>query len=163
MQRLDSEIGHLPYGSLIFRIALFTAAASLAAYIPFKYATQLNTIEGFYAFLFPLSGILALVGMGLAIKPRLGCDCGFGLRSGVGAVALLWLATGVLCVPTLVAMIPESPWGGAIAAFHMIAQHIFLSFAILAFAFAPNWMARKLGVDDREVIQSIASDSALQA
>ena len=163
MRKMAIENDYQPVGPMIFRIALFAAAASLAAYIPFKYMTQLNTIEGFYAFLFPLSGILALAGMGLAIRPRSGCDCGFGLRSGLGSIALLWLATGVLCVPTLAALVSVSVWGAAIAAFHMVAQHIFLSGALLAFAFAPNWIAHKLGVDDRNESRLVASHSALQA
>ena len=50
----------------IFRTALFASAASLAIYIGYKYATQLHTLEGFYAFLFPLSSVLAVAGMVLA-------------------------------------------------------------------------------------------------
>ena len=53
----------------IFRVALFAAALSLAAYIPYKYATQLHAITGLYAFLFPLASVLAAAGMLLAMKP----------------------------------------------------------------------------------------------
>ena len=156
-------------GPMIFRVALFAAAASLAFYIPFKYATQMHVMQGLYAFLFPLSGILALAGMALAIRPRLGCSCGdmdaqigVPLRAGVGAIAVLWMVNGMLCVPTLAAMIQHSVWGGAFAAVHLTAQHIFLSSAILAFAFAPYWMARKLGVTaDIGAASSVASDRTL--
>ena len=163
MNRIVQELEGQPIGALIFRIALFAAAASLAAYIPFKYATQLHTIQGIYAFLFPLSGILALSGMVLAIKPGIGSNFGIGVRAGAGSVAALWMATGLLCVSSLAAMFPISIWGGAIAVFHMTAQHVFLSAAILAFAFAPAWMARKLGVGDSEPAPSAAPDRALQA
>jgi len=141
-------------GPLIFRFALFAAAASLALYIPFKYATQMHVMTGLYAFLFPLSGIVALSGMVLAIKPRISCDCGgmdaqtsIIVRAGVGAIALLWMVNGMLCMPTLAAMIKYSVWGTAFAAIHMTAQHIFLSLSVMAFAFAPYWMTRKLGVN----------------
>ena len=130
---------------MTFRIALFAAALSLAAYVPFKYATQLHAIQGLYAFLFPLSAILAAVGIVLAVRPRTGCDCSRMVRSGVGAVAALWLATGVLCVGSLVGAVEERPASGLFATFHMVAQHVFLSLTIIAFAFAPQAMARKLG------------------
>ena len=130
---------------MIFRVALFAAAASLAAYIPYKYATQLHAITGFYAFLFPLSGVLALAGLALAVKPGAACSCSAVVRAGAGSIAVLWMATGLLCVPTLAATIRGSVWGGAFAAIHMTTQHVFLSLAILAFAFAPYWMARLVG------------------
>ena len=41
----------------LFRIALFAAAARLAACIPYKYATQLHAVDGLCAFLFPLSAL----------------------------------------------------------------------------------------------------------
>ena len=148
------QYGYPSMGPLVFRVALFAAAATLALYIPFKYATQLNAITGLYAFLFPLSGILALTGMLLALKPRVGCSCGdldtqtsVMVRSGVGAIAVLWMLNGALCIPTLTAMFEHSAWGATFAVAHMAIQHVFLSSAILLFAFAPFWMARKLGVD----------------
>jgi hypothetical protein len=163
MNRIVQELEGQPIGALIFRVALFAAAASLAAYIPFKYATQLHTIQGIYAFLFPLSGLLALTGMALAVKPSVGCKLGVSARAALGSVAALWMATGLLCVSSLAAMFPISIWGGAIAVFHMTVQHVFLSAAILAFAFAPSWMARKLGVGGSEQAPSVVPDRALQA
>lgn len=130
----------------IFRIALFAAAVSLAAYIPYKYATQLHAIRGLYAFLFPLSSVLAVAGIVLALRPRTACDCSTGVRAGVGALAGLWMVTGGLCVPSLMELIANSPAGGLFAIFHMLAQHVFLSLSILAFAVAPQAMARRLGV-----------------
>ena len=135
-----------PVAPAVFRIALFVAAASLAAYIAFKYATQLHAIAGLYAFLFPLSGFLALAGITLAVRPRTACDCSTGMRVGFGVLAGLWLATGLLCVPSLVEMTAASPAGGAFATFHMLVQHVFLTLCVLAFAIAPWKMARWSGI-----------------
>lgn len=139
---------HLP--AWLFRAVLFAAAASLAAYIPYKYATQLHAVEGFYAFLFPLSALLAVAGMIAAVKPAKACDCSVAMRSGVAALSVLWLATGVMCVGTLTEAVIEHPLQGSIASFHMVAQHVFLSLALLAFALMPARMAAALGVARRE-------------
>ena len=85
----------------LFRAALFAAAASLAAYIPYKYATQFHAISGLYAFLFPLSAVLAAAGMIVAVKPEKACDCGTTMRTGLAALAGLWLVTGMMCVGTV--------------------------------------------------------------
>lgn len=130
---------------VLFRVLLFAAAASLAAYIPFKYATQLHALQGIYAFLFPLSGVLAAAGILLALKPQVACQCATPVRAGVAALAGLWLVTGLLCVPSLMASIDKSPAGGLFATFHMLAQHIFLSASVLAFAFAPHRVLDALG------------------
>ena len=130
-----------------YRVALFLAAASLAAYIPYKYATQLHAASGPYAFLFPLSGLLAIAGMWLAVKPRTACDCNVPMRGAVGALSVLWMATGVQCVKMLAEGVMNDPLHGSIAMFHMVAQHVFLSLTVLAFAFLPRRMARLLGGD----------------
>jgi len=140
-----NDIARPPIGWTLFRVGLLAAALSLAAYIPYKYATQLHAIQGLYAFLFPLSAVLAVVGIVLALQPKKACDCSAGVRAGIGVLAGLWLVTGVLCVPTLVEAITKNPAGGLFAAFHMSAQHVFLSLAIIAFAVAPRTMANKLG------------------
>ena len=130
----------------VFRAALFAAAASLAAYIPYKYATQLHAVQGLYAFLFPLSALLAVAGIVFAVKPEKACDCGTTMRSGIAALSVLWLATGMLCVGTLTDAVLANPLRGSIASFHMIAQHVFLSLALIAFAALPGRMVRALGV-----------------
>lgn len=134
-----------PTLGLVFRIALFAAAASLAAYIPYKYATQLHAISGLYAFLFPLSSILAACGIVLALRPGSACACSPSARAGVGVLAGLWLVTGALCVPSLMELVARSPAGGLFATFHMLVQHVFLSLSMIAFAFAPQAMTRRLG------------------
>lgn len=132
----------------LFRAALFAAAASLAAYIPYKYLTQLHAIEGLYAFLFPLSALLAAAGLVAATRPGKACDCGVTMRTGVAALSVLWLATGVLCVGSLSDAVLEHPLHGSIATFHMLAQHVFLSLSLIAFAAMPRRMAKALGVSE---------------
>ena len=145
----------------LFRAALFAAAASLAAYIPYKDATQLHAVQGLYAFLFPLSALLAAAGMIVATKPGKACDCGVTMRSGVAALSVLWLATGVLCVGSLTNAVIEHPMHGSIATFHMVAQHVFLSLALIAFAWMPNRMAGALGVTVKlEPRQSVTGTAA---
>jgi hypothetical protein len=141
-----NAMGRNSLRALLFRAALFAAAASLAGYIPYKYTTQLHAISGLYAFLFPLSSLLAVAGIVFAVKPQKACDCGPATRGGIGALSILWLATGVMCAGMLTEAVIENPLHGSIATFHMIAQHVFLSASILAFAVAPDWMATRLAV-----------------
>jgi hypothetical protein len=134
----------LAHGWLL-RAALFAAAASLALYIPYKYATQLHAMSGLYAFLFPLSALLAAAGIVLAVKPEKACDCSVTLRTGTVALSGLWLATGLLCVGMLSDSIVASPLHGTIATLHMLVQHVFLSAMLIAFAVAPQRLAGWLG------------------
>ncbi|MBA3562568.1 MAG: hypothetical protein H0W33_00870 [Gammaproteobacteria bacterium] len=149
-----------PLIAAIFRIALFAAAASLAAYIPYKYATQLHAISGSYALLFPLSSVLALAGMALAIRPRAACQCGGLVRGGIGALAVLWMATGLLCVGMLTASVLSNPLQGLIAAVHMVAQHVFLSLSLLAFVLMPERVVRALGQDPLDTTAHPAAETA---
>ena len=128
----------------VFRVALFLAAASLAAYIAYKYATHLHATSGLYAFMFPLSAVLAAVGMILAVNPQKACDCSTPLRAGIASISGLWLATGVMCVGMLTQAIMAHPLSGSMATFQMLAQHVFLSLSLLAFTAVPQRMAKAL-------------------
>lgn len=139
-----NDIAKTAVPSKLFRIGLFAAAASLAGYIPYKYATQLHTAQGLYGFMFPLSAVLAAAGIVLAFRPRKACDCSVGVRAGVGVLAGLWLVAGVICVPALAEAVAKNPAGGLFATFQMFAQHVFLSLSVLAFAVAPRTMAKRL-------------------
>lgn len=139
----------------LFRVALFAAAASLAVYIPFKYATQLHAVTGFYAFIFPFSALLAAAGIVVAVKPQRACECGPTVRSGIAALSVLWLVTGMLCVSALVDAVMSHPLRGSMATFQMATQHVFLSLSLIAFAWVPRRMAAALGsevVSPREPI-----------
>lgn len=131
--------------SLILRTVLLLSAATLAHYIPFKYVTQLHAVTGLYALLFPLSGLLAVGGMVLAVKPEVACDWSTATRFGGGGLAVLWMVTGLMCTASLTEMVKEMPLGGSIAMVHMLAKHVVLSMAILAFAIAPERTARMFG------------------
>ena len=137
----------------ILRAGLFLIAFSLALYIPFKYATQLHAITGLYAFLFPLSGLLALAGMVLSVKPQAACDCSGTIRTGGGVLAGLWMATGLMCIPSLTETVRVMPLGGAFAMFHMLTQHVVLPMAILAFAFSPGRTARIFGASSPSALR----------
>ena len=136
----------------VFRVLLFAAAASLAAYIPFKYATQLHTVEGSYAVLFPFSSLLAIAGMILAVRPQLACGCSSATRGSLAVLGVAWMVTGMICVPALTVSIMNNPAAGLFATFQMIAQHIFLSLSIFVFALVPDRMARRLGASPSETI-----------
>lgn len=136
-----------PLAGWIFRGTLMVAAVTLAIYIPYKYATQLHAVTGLYAFLFPMSGLLALAGITLAWKPTLGCSCGMPLRAGFGSISVLWLCTGLLCVSSLASGVMNDPVQGSIAVGHMVLQHIILTFSLLAFVLFPDGVVRWLGLD----------------
>ncbi len=150
-------VNHPAKGAMIFRVALFAVSASLAVYIVYRYATSLHTINGTYAFLFPLSSILAVVGMVLAVKPT-SCDCSVGIRSGIAGLSVVWMCTGLLCVPSMANLIAVSPWDGFIATSHMVLQHVFLPITLLSFALAPAWILGKLGIPWDE--QTAATDKS---
>lgn len=142
-----------------FRIVLLASAASLAAYIPYKYATQLHAINGVYAFLFPLSGILAAAGLVFAMRPQMSCDCNAVTRSGLGALSLLWMATGLLCVSNMTRVLLADPVDGSIAFFHMGMQHVFLSLSLLAFAFMPHRIVTMLVLRADKPSEELATSS----
>jgi len=145
MTTLSQQLRVSPRGATLFRSALFAAATSLAVFIFYKLATTLHATEGLYAFMFPWSALLALAGITLAVKPEASCDCSVPMRSGMGTIAALWMATGAMCGPHIVDMAAHSPMQALYVGSLMTTQHIFLSSVILAFAFAPLWMTRKLG------------------
>lgn len=128
-----------------FRILLLAAAVSLAIYIPFKYATQLHAIEGIYAFLFPFSSLVALTGIVLALRPDLAFNTPRVLSSAVGAISAMWIATGVVCIPSLMQTTLSTPMLGAFATFHMLGQHVFLSLGVIFLLLAPGFVYRIFG------------------
>jgi hypothetical protein len=129
-----------------FRVALFAAALSLAGYIPYKYLTQLHAIEGLYAFLFPLSSILVVAGLTLSLRPDVAFRLPLVGRALIAAIATGWIATGVLCIPSLTRMALQSPVGGAFAMFHMVTQHVFLSLSVAMLVLVPSTMMTQFGV-----------------
>lgn len=120
-----------------FRWALFAAGLSLALYLPYRYATNPPTMPGLYAFLFPLSSILAGAGMVLALRPGFSSLLNTFVRAGIAAVAVLWLVAGMACIPSLGFKILSAPAAGLLATFQMFVQHVFLPGFVGAFALKP--------------------------
>ena len=120
-----------------FRWALFAAGLSLALYLPFRYATNPPAIPSLYAFLLPLSSILAGGGIVLALRPGFSSQLHTFVRAGIAAVAVLWLVAGMVCIPSLGLRILSAPVVGLLATFQMLAQHVFLSLSVGAFALKP--------------------------
>lgn len=133
-------------GWTIYRLAVLAAGASLAVYIPFKYATQLHAISGLYAFLFPLSAVLAVAGAVAGLKPDLIFQGPLWARAVLGVIGAGWLATGMLCVPSLASLTLKTPVAGLVAVAHMLLQHVVLSLGVVALALAPEATYRLFGV-----------------
>ena len=131
---------------LTFRIVMLAAAVSLGIYIPYKYATQLHAIDGLYAVLFPLSSVLTIAGIALGVRPGLAFRLPRPGRAAVGAVAAGWLATGVLCVPSLTETTLQTPVAGLFASFHMLVQHVVLSLGVAALVLAPRTTYARFGM-----------------
>jgi hypothetical protein len=60
------------------------------------------------------------------------------VRAGVAAVAVLWFAAGVVCIPALGAKILQAPALGFLATLQMFMQHLLLSTAVGAFVVKPD-------------------------
>lgn len=132
-------------GWIALRLALVVGGVTLAGYIPFKYATEPHALRGLYGFLFPLSPVLAAAGVALGLKPHLAVRAPVWLRTGLAALAVGWVATGLLCIPSLVSMIRRSPGAGLFALSHMLLQHVALSVGVAALALAPQALHRRFG------------------
>lgn len=140
-----------------FRFVLLAAAVSLLAYIPYKYATGLHATQGVYFYLFPLSGVVALLGIVLSVRPALGFRLPLWARAGVATVAMGWIATGILCIPSLTRMTLAAPLAGLFATFHMAAQHLFLSGAVVFLLLAPHSVYSLFGVTSVGVGERLAA------
>ncbi|HSF58689.1 MAG TPA: hypothetical protein VLD83_11515 [Candidatus Binatia bacterium] len=132
---------------MLFKATLLASAVSLLGYIPYKYATQLHALQGLYAFLFPLSALVAVAGIAAALDPNRLLRLPLIVRAGLVSIATLWIVTGLLCVPTLVERTWMSPAAGLFATFHMVVQHLFVSASVVTLVLAPHlhrgWFGEK--------------------
>lgn len=129
------------------RLVLLAMAVSLACYIPFRYLTQPPPFRGLYGFLFPLSALIALAGMTLAVRPGLVFRLPLTARAAVAALGAAWMATGLYCLSSLAVMTMTVPLPGLFATFHMLVQHVFLPLAVGGFALAPGGAYRLFGFE----------------
>lgn len=127
------------------RLAVFAAAVSLFAYVPYRYLTHPPALRGLYGFLFPLSPLLAIAGFGIAIDARTLLKLPLLVRAVIVTLAVLWLAAGIVCVPLLLEEISMAPGRGLAASFQMLAQHIFLSSAVAGALLVPEASQKWLG------------------
>ena len=128
----------LSFAQVFFKAALLVSAVSLLVYIPYKYVTHLHALKGLYAFVFPLSPVVAVAGIALALFPQRVLKLPSFVRAGIISIATVWMITGLLCVPTLVGQTLLAPASGLFATFQMIAQHIFLSLSVVVLVLAPD-------------------------
>ncbi len=131
----------------VFRAVILVAAVSLGGYIAFKTATRPHAFTGLYAVLFPLSIIVTVAGVALAIDPALGFRAPLWTRAAVGVAAAGWLANGVLCVPSLTQATLSAPLAGLFATGHMLLQHVVLTIGVAALALAPRAVYRWFGLE----------------
>lgn len=124
-------------------------AVSLLVYIPYRYVARPPGFDGvlgsLYAILFPLSLLLAVGALWVAIRPerleRLvsgGEGGGVGARWALGVYGGLWVAMGLMCVPSLTALAEVSPVKGLFSTVHMSAQHVFLGFGAVVTGWQPG-------------------------
>jgi len=129
------------------RLALLAASVSLACFVPFRYATSPPPFGGLYGYLFPLSGLIALVGIALAMRPGLVFRMPLAARAAVAGLGAAWMATGLFCLSSLTATTMTMPLPGLFATFHMLVQHVFITLAVGGFALAPGAVYRLFGFD----------------
>lgn len=130
----------------VFRSVILFAAASLGVYIAYKTATRPHAFTGLYAVLFPLSIIVTLAGLALAVKPAVAFRAPAWTRAAVGVAAAGWLANGILCVPRLAETTLSAPLAGLFATGHMLLQHVVLTLGVAALALAPRAVYRWFGL-----------------
>jgi len=128
----------------IARAVLLLSGLSLAAYMPWKAATQFESLRSIYGPWFLQGAVVAAAGVLLMIRPVTGLRLPLILRLGVGVAAVLWMRTGLLCTPSLIDTITASPAAGLFATFHMFVQHILLSVGVLLVATVPRPMIARL-------------------
>jgi hypothetical protein len=144
-------------GWTIFRGLLFLAGFSLVGYVAYRYTLFSPPDHGsLYGKIFPLSLVLAVVGMMLAVRPhllnRVRGHAGLPLRSALTVFGGVWMATGLMCAQSLAAGMAEAPLGGTVDMIHMLSQHVFLPIAVVALAWAPARVARWLGAQAVEPV-----------
>lgn len=133
---------------ILLRVVTGAAALSLVVYVPYRYATRPPEFEGFlgatYALLFPLALVLAVAALWVAWRPEAvrrvaGGEGGGGsrLRWVFGVYGGLWVAMGLMCLPSLTDLAAISPIKGLFSTVHMTAQHVYLGFGAVAVAVWP--------------------------
>jgi len=127
------------------RALLVLAGLSLVLYMPFKALTQYDKLSDIYGPWFLQGMVVAVAGTLFAFRPRFAARLPLLLRIAVAVSAVLWMRTGLACTPHLIKTIQASLGPGLLAWSHMLAQHVFLSLGVVAFAVAPKFLAERMG------------------
>lgn len=143
--RTGSDRGWTP-----FRVALGVSALWLTGYVAYRYSVFNPPDHGTaYFYIFPASLVLAAVAFVLAFRPfllsRVPGIGGTALRGTLTAYGAVWMASGVGCTLSLLEGIAIAPLGGSIDMVHMVSDHVFLPLAVATLAWAPGWLAVRLG------------------
>ncbi len=154
-------------GWTAFRVALALSALWLTGYVAFRYSVFNAPDHGTaYFYIFPASLVLAAVALVLAFRPfllsRMPGIGGTALRGTLTAYGAVWMASGVACTLSLLEGIAIAPLGGSIDMIHMVSDHVFLPLAVATLAWAPGWLAARLGASSavREAARSAGRPGA---
>ncbi|MBW3536016.1 MAG: hypothetical protein KY453_12525 [Gemmatimonadetes bacterium] len=145
-----------------FRWLLGLSAAWLTGYAIYRYTLFNPPDHGtVYGIIFPLALVLAVTGFVLAWRPAaLYREGGWGaasLKVGLTGFGLVWMGTGVHCTLSFLEGIAAAPLGGTLDMIHMLSDHVFLPAAVVALAWAPDRVARRLGAASAD--EGVASSS----
>lgn len=137
----------------VFRVALALSGLWLVGYVVYRYTLFNPPDHGtVYAYILDASLVLAVVGMALAASPyllhRAEGRSGLALKGALTVYGGIWMATGVGCVVSLTKAIGVAPLGGTVDMVHMLSDHVFLPLSVGILAWAPGWLARKLGAPE---------------
>jgi len=150
----ETRLPTTAWGWLTLRIALFVAAGSIFAYIPYRYLAGSHPApDSLYGVIFPASALLGIAGLVLAVRPD-ACACSKSGRMVGGALTVLgvtWMGTGLQCVGYLTRTTIDTPLQGLLETFHMTAQHVFLVLGVVAMVWVPDRLARWCGARELEI------------
>lgn len=136
-------------GWTAFRGVLLFAGVWLTGYAVYRYTLFAPPDHGtVYGKIFLLAPLLAWTGIALALRPDL--LRGGGATRGAARVALssyglVWMGTGLHCTASLLEGMAAAPLGGSIDMIHMLSDHVVLPASVVALAWAPDRVARRLG------------------
>lgn len=137
----------------LLRALLFLAGLTLVGYVTYRYSLAQPPDHGStYGKIFPLSLLLALAAISLAVSPhlleRVPGHPGMACRGALTAFSGTWMATGLACTRSLAAGVTEAPLAGTLDLVHMVSGHVFLPTAVVALAWSATRVARWLGAEE---------------
>lgn len=153
----------------LFRALLFLSGLTLVSYVAYRYSLAQPPDHGsLYGKVFPLSLLLALLGMGLAVSPhlldRVRGHAGMACRGALTAFSGAWMVTGLACTRSLAAGVAEAPLRGTFDLLHMVSGHVYLPLGVVALAWGSARVAQWMGAEElrpdwvREPVLGVSGD-----